>query len=162
MKQLTEEQALARAAALCSGCEQCTGQIRQKLVRWNIDEDAQERILTRLVEERYIDEGRFARAYANDKSRYNHWGPVRIDMELRRLGIAGSLRREAIDGLPQEEQSDTLKALLAQKAPSVKAKTAYERNGKLIRFALGRGFLMDDILRALPHDEDNTMQDTDF
>ncbi len=155
MKQLTEEQALARAATLCSTSEQCTSQIRQKLVRWNIGDEAQERILTRLVKERYIDEARFARAYANDKFRYNHWGPVRIDMELRHLGIASSLRSEAIGQLPQEEQTDTLKALLAQKAPAVKAKSAYERNGKLIRFALGRGFLMDDILRALPQDDDN-------
>ncbi len=154
MKQLTEEQALARAAAQCSTGEQCISQIRQKLMRWNINDGAQERILARLVEERYIDEARFARAYANDKFRYNHWGPVRIDQELRRLGIASSLRREAIALLPQEEQTDTLKALLAQKAPAVKAKSAYERNGKLIRFALGRGFTMDDILRALPQDDD--------
>ncbi len=155
MKQLTEEQALARAAAQCSTSEQCVSQIRQKLVRWNIDEEAQERILTHLVEERYIDEARFARAYANDKFRYNHWGSVRIDMELRRLGIASSLRREAVDGLPQEELTDTLKALLAHKAPGIKAKSAYERNAKLIRFALGRGFQMNDILRVLPQDVEN-------
>ncbi len=155
MKQMTEEQALARAAAQCSTSEQCVSQIRQKLVRWNIGAEAQERILAHLVEERYIDESRFARAYANDKFRYNHWGPVRIDMELRRLGIAGSLRREAIGQLPQEEQTDTLKALLAQKRPSIKAKSDYELKGKLIRFALGRGFQMDDVLRALPHDWDD-------
>ncbi len=155
MKQMTEEQALARAAAQCSASEQCVSQIRQKLVRWNIGKEAQERILTHLVEERYIDESRFARAYANDKFRYNHWGPVRIDMELRRLGIASSLRREAIELLPQEEQTDALKALLAQKRPSIKAKSDYELKGKLIRFALGRGFQMEEVLRALPHDLDD-------
>lgn len=148
-KEITEEQALARAAALCSQSEQCTSKIRKKLEQWGIGDDAQERILERLVEERYIDEARFARAYAHDKFQYNHWGPVRIDMELRKMGIASSIRKTVVSELPHQDQLDTLVALLHAKAKSVKARSEYERRGKLIRFALGRGFQMDNTLKAL-------------
>ncbi len=150
---MSEEQALSRCAALCSRGEQCISQIRRKLDRWQVDAPAQEHIVARLIEERYIDEERFANAFARDKFRYNHWGPIRIDQQLRLLGIGETHRRLAIDQLPHEEQGDTLRELLARKANSVTGRSAYERRGKLIRFALNRGFEMDDILKNLPPEE---------
>ncbi len=149
---LTEEQALSRCAALCSRGEQCASQIRKKLDQWQVPAEAQERIVARLQEERYIDEERFARAFARDKARYDHWGPVRIDQQLRLLGISRDHRQSAIGLFSEEEQGDTLRQLLARKARSVKGNSAYERRGKLIRFALGRGFEMNDILKNLPPD----------
>lgn len=147
---LDEGKALSKAAALCVKQEMCVSQIRAKLDRWLVEPEAQERIIARLVAERYIDEARFAVAYARDKFRYNGWGPMRIDRQLRLLHIADAHRRAALEELPAQEQTDTLARLLEKKAPGVKGKTAYERRGKLIRFALGRGFEMDDILKHLP------------
>lgn len=149
---LDEAKALNKAAALCVKQEMCVSQIRAKLDRWLVTPDVQERILARLVSERYIDEARFAVAYARDKFRYNGWGPMRIDRQLRLLHIADAHRRAALEELPAEEQTDTLAHLLQKKAASVTGKNSYERRGKLIRFALGRGFEMDDILRNLPKD----------
>lgn len=147
---LDEDKALNKAAALCVKQEMCVSQIRAKLDRWLVEPEAQERIIARLLAERYIDEARFAVAYARDKFRYNGWGPMRIDRQLRLLHIADTHRRAALEELPAQEQTDTLARLLEKKAPGVKGKTAYERRGKLIRFALGRGFEMDDILKHLP------------
>lgn len=148
-KPMTQAQALAKAAAMCSASEHCASQIQKKLSLWGIEPKQQEEILTYLITESYIDEGRFALAYANDKFRYNHWGPMRIDNELRLLGISASQRSEAIAQLCTIEQRKTLYNLLCTKASSIKGKSSYERNGKLIRFALSRGFCMDDILNAL-------------
>ncbi len=149
-KTYTEQQALARAASLCSASEQCISQIREKLVRWEQSPEAAERIIARLLAEKYIDEQRFARAYALDKLRYNRWGKVKIEFSLRQLGIPQAFIAEALSQLPADEYRQTLARLLDQKAPSVKGRTPYERNAKLIRFALGHGFLMDDILQQLP------------
>lgn len=147
-----EAKALNKAAALCVKQEMCVSQIRAKLDRWLVEPDAQERIIARLLSERYIDEARFAVAYARDKFRYNGWGPMRIDRQLRLLRISDAHRRTALEKLPAEEQTDRLARLLQKKASNVTGKNAYERRGKLIRFALGRGFGMDDILRNLPKD----------
>ncbi|MEE1222246.1 MAG: regulatory protein RecX [Bacteroidaceae bacterium] len=151
---LDEAKALNKAAALCVKQEMCVSQIRTKLDRWLVEPEAQERIIARLLSERYIDEARFAVAYARDKFRYNGWGPLRIDRQLRLLHIADAHRRAALEELPAEEQTDALARLLEKKAASVTGKNAYERRGKLIRFALSRGFEMDDILRNLPRDLD--------
>ncbi len=146
---LSEAAALSRAASLCSRSEQCESQIRQKLERWQVEPETRERIIARLVEERFIDEERFAAAYARDKFRYNHWGPARIDMQLRLLGIADAHRRSALSLLSEENRTLVLRQLLQAKTPTVKARNEYERRGKLIRFAMGKGFSMDDIVACL-------------
>ena len=78
MKELTEEQALAKAAALCSSSEKCTGQILTKLAAWGMDTAQSEHIIQRLQAEKFIDDCRFCRAYCAYKMRYNHWGRIKI------------------------------------------------------------------------------------
>ena len=89
MKELTEEQALAKAAALCSSSEKCTGQILSKLAAWGMDTAQSEHIIQRLQAEKFIDDSRFCRAYCADKMRYNHWGRIKIRQALRMLGLDG-------------------------------------------------------------------------
>ncbi len=149
-KEYDERDATLRAAALCSASEQCLSQIGQKLAKWGQSPEAIARILTVLVKEKYIDESRFARAYALDKFRFNGWGKVKILHNLRHLGISQSDCDQGISSIPDQEYRDSLSSLLAAKSRSVKASSAYERKGKLIRFALGRGFEMDLIMSSLP------------
>ncbi len=149
-KELSEKEAASKAAALCSAGEQCISQIEEKLTLWGQSPDAVARIIDMLVKEKFIDEARFARAYALDKFRYNGWGRIKLAYNLRHLGISGTDLASGIAAIEEEEYHETLRSLLATKARSVKAPSAYERNGKLIRFAIGRGFEMDEIMRCLP------------
>ena len=154
MKELTEQEALCKAAAYCSSCEHCTAEVIAKLTAWNISAEAQERILKRLTKERYIDETRYARFFVNDKFRFNKWGRHRIAQELKMKHIPTSLIEEQLQTIDEEEYLDILRSLLATKAKSVKGKNEYERNGKLIRFAIGRGYEMECIRRCLPEADD--------
>jgi len=153
-KPLSESEALARAAALCSAGEHCVSDIEEKLSKWGQEPEAQARIIAYLIDEKYIDESRFARAYANDKMRYAKWGKKKISMNLRMLGVSDEDRTAALDQLPQEEYEGILEDLLQAKARSVKASSNYERNGKLIRFALSRGFEMAVIMKHLPNPDE--------
>ena len=148
--------ALQRAAALCAGSEHCCHDIREKLQRWEVSGEDAERIIEYLVNEKYIDESRFCRAYAKDKMRYSHWGRIKIDQGMRMLGLDATMRREALEELPEEEYASILQNLLKGKLRSIKARNAYERNAKLMRFALGRGFESQLIREYLPDggDED--------
>lgn len=69
-KTLTPPEALHRSAALCSSSEHCIADIREKLSRWGIGEPDARTIVERLVQERFIDEGRYAIAFAKDKFRF--------------------------------------------------------------------------------------------
>lgn len=149
MKELTEQEALCKAAAYCSAAEHCLSEVASKLDAWGIPADGQARILSRLVQERYVDEARYARFYINDKFRFNRWGRNKIVQGLRAKKIPASVYVGELDSIDEGDYLDTLRSLLASKRREVKARNEYERNGKLIRFALGRGYEMEAIRRCL-------------
>ena len=149
VKEIEEKNALARAAALCSQREYCVSQIEEKLVAWGQSTEACERIISKLIEERFIDEARFSRAYALDKMRYNLWGRVKIRQMLRMLGVSNADREAAIAELPDDEYFSILRHLVEQKLPSIKARSEYELRGKLLRFLTGRGFELDEASSAI-------------
>ena len=159
MKELTEEEALYKAAAYCSSAEHCRSEVIARLTAWGVDDGAQQRILERLVKERYIDEARYARFYIHDKSRFDKWGRNKIAQGLKLKKVPPAVYAGLLDELDEEEYLDGLRTLLAAKRKHVKARTDYERNGKLIRFALGRGYEMDAIRRCLPEADDDEFMD---
>lgn len=151
---LTLDLATAKIEAYCSKAEHCTSEVVTKLKSWNINERQIAEIVARLCKEKYINDLRYSRCYVKDKFRYNHWGRIKITQALRVKNINENDIKEAIEELDQQEYETTLKRLLAQKRKSIKASSDYERNGKLVRFALGRGFEMSIINKYLNLDED--------
>lgn len=145
MKEFNENEALGKAAAYCSMSEHCIFEVQEKLQNWGQDNGAQERIIKRLVDEKYIDERRFCRSFINDKLKFNKWGRVKIVQGLKMKKIPSGIIRECIDTIDQEMYISTLKSLVDSRKKTIRAANTYELNGKLIRFALGRGFEMDVI-----------------
>ncbi|MDD3624261.1 MAG: regulatory protein RecX [Proteiniphilum sp.] len=146
---ITPEEAYSRITRICARKEYAPFDIRQKLLRMNLHPDAVERLLARLVQERYIDERRFAESYVRDKLRFNKWGKRKIELHLTQKSISAAVIRDAFAQFPDDQFSASLQSLLEKKRKSVTGRTAYERNGKLVRFALGRGFPMAEIIRCL-------------
>lgn len=145
----TEQEAYQKLSALCAMSEQCCHDMQQKLKRWEVAEEVAERIVAKLVKEKFIDEERYARAFVKDKFRYNHWGKVKIEHELKMRRIASRHIELGLEELKEEDNLETLRQIIEKKRPSVKGKNDYEIKGKLIRFALGRGFEMDDIMEVI-------------
>ena len=146
---MTEEQALQKLAALCSQSEHCTSEMKEKMTRWGIDEDAQQRVVEYLVANRYVDDRRYARSFVNDKLKYNKWGPRKIEQSLWMKHIDESILREALDDLDNEEYISVLRPLLTSKRKTTKAETDYEMNQKLLRFAIGRGFTFEQVKEVI-------------
>lgn len=155
MKEITESEALSRVAAYCSTSEHCRAEITEKLQRWGIAYDAVERILDRLVEEKYIDEERYCRAFIRDKYRFAKWGKVKIMQALQQKKISWHTFFPFLDEIEEEEYLAILRDLLDKKNKSIHAENEYELNGKLIRFALSRGFEMKDIRRCMAISDEN-------
>mgnify|MGYP001201033789 FL=1 len=155
MTEITETEALSRVAALCSTAEHCRAEVVEKLQRWSIAYDAIDRIVSRLEQEQYIDEERFCRAFISDKYRFAKWGKMKIGQALQLKKIAPIVYRPLLNEIDEEEYLSILRGLLTAKRKSVHADTEYEQNGKLIRFALSRGFEMKDIRRCMDVSEEN-------
>lgn len=153
---MTEEQALQKLAALCSQSEHCTSEMKEKMTRWGIEDDAQQRIMEYLVANRYVDDRRYARSFVNDKLKYNKWGPRKIEQALWMKHIDDSIRQEALDDVDNAEYICVLRPLLQSKRKTTKAESDYEMNQKLLRFAIGRGFTFEQVKEVIDDvDEEN-------
>ena len=154
-KAITEQEAYLQLAALCAQAEHCQQEMRDKLKRWDINESVQERIIQRLVNERYINDERYARAFVKDKIRYNKWGRRKVQQGLWLKHINPEIQQQVLDEIDDNEYLNVLRPLLRQKRKTIKAQNDYELNQKLVRFAIGRGFTSDIIRQCLDVDEDD-------
>ncbi len=145
----TEQEALLRLSSLCSRSEHSTGEMRDKLLRWGVDQETSDRIVARLVSERFVDDERFCRFFVRDKIRFDRWGRRKIEQALYAKGVDQDISAAVLDEVDDEEWTEALRPLLASKRRTVKGTTDYERNGKLIRFAMSRGYGMDIIRRCM-------------
>ena len=148
-QQKTKEQALLKLTALCAKSEHCIEDIRQKMRRWDIDDDTQEEILQYLIKERYIDEERYTRAFIRSKFTYNKWGKYKIEQALYAKRISKDIYAPLLADIEDNDFTETLMPLLLNKNKSIKADSDYERRGKLTRFALQRGFSMKQALSCI-------------
>jgi regulatory protein len=121
----------------------------EKMRKWELTEAVQARVMARLVKERYVDDERYARAFVKDKIRYNKWGRRKVQQALWLKRIDDDVQQTVLDEISDEEYLKVLKPLLKQKSKSIKAESDYERNQKLVRFALGRGFTFDLIRQCV-------------
>ena len=149
----TEEQALSTLTALCSRSEHCTGEMVEKMHRWGLSEEAQARVMAYLTENRYVDDERFTRAFVKDKLLYNRWGRRKIEQALWQKRVDAKIYQPILDEIGQNEWCSQLLPLLKNKRQSIRARSGYELNTKLIRFAMSRGFTMDVIRQCLDTDE---------
>lgn len=146
---LNFEQGLQRAAALCCQSEHCVADITEKLLRWGVSSEDSDRIIDRLIDEKYIDESRYALAYVRDKVRFSHWGRVKIKIMLRMLRISEQDIRNAFDSFDEDEYLGVLEDVIESKRRTLPEAESYASRGKLIRFALQRGFEMHEITKFI-------------
>ncbi len=160
-RDISEQEAYLLLAADCAKAEHCENEMLTKMQRWELPADACQRVIDRLKTERYIDDERFARAFVNDKIRYNKWGRRKIQQALWQKHIDADIQQRVLDEIDENEYLDILRPLLRQKRKSIKAETAYDLNQKLIRFAIGRGFDFDIIRQCLDVSDEDMQEYTD-
>lgn len=149
-KPISPQNALARAAALCSRCEQAPSDIRNKLTSWGLTSHDAEIIIQRLIDERYLDESRFAAAFARDKFRFAGWGRIKIAYQLRFKHISDDIIEDSLSLIDENEYIDSLKHIISTKMRSLTSKEPLQAKAALLRFASSRGFEPTLIYKHLP------------
>lgn len=146
-------EALDRAMAICSRSEKCVSDISDKLKSWGIDSDEKiSLIIGNLKAEKFIDEKRYAAAYAREKHRFNHWGRIKIGMMLGAKGIGKPEIQEALGSIDEGLYRTVLKEEILKKRRTIKGTNQFEIKGKLMRFAQSKGYetnLIFDILTEI-------------
>lgn len=155
----TENDAYLTLAALCAQAEHCQHEMLEKMKKWELADEAQARVIERLIKERYVDDERYARAFVMDKIRYNKWGRRKVEQALWMKRIDKGIQERVLSEVDDEEYVSALRPLLKQKQRSTKAASDYELRQKLIRFALSRGFGFDIIRQCIDVEDEDEFLD---
>jgi regulatory protein len=117
--------------------------------RWGVPEAERQGVLKRLVDERFIDDQRYAEAYVREKSRLAGWGERKIAMQLRSKGVSSEIIKSALGQIDGDDMQQRLEQKLSRKLKSIKAETDFELRGKLLRYALSLGYDYDQAKDAV-------------
>ena len=142
----TPEQALAALMRLCARAEKSQDDARRLMRGWGLAERESEQVLTRLVRDRFIDDGRYAEAFVRDKLRLSGWGEYKIRTALQRKRIDRALIDAALAEADRPAMGERLRRQLERKARTAKYSTQYELKTKLIRYGLSLGYDYETVL----------------
>lgn len=137
---LTPLQALNRAAALCARSEQARGDIRDKLVKWGLNASQANQVLNQLIEQGFIDDERYARAFFKDRFAFNGWGRIKIAYQLKLKGIPAEVIDTAMTVIDEDAYQKRLLELLQAKWRTVNDRDQRSAWAAMMRFAASRGF----------------------
>lgn len=148
-KPLSPQAARIKAEEMCARAEHSSGEILEKLKKWGIGASDAAAIVAALKKARYIDDKRFACAYARDKMEYSHWGRRKIALGLYTKRISRELIDLALDSLDTERYQEALRSVVAAKRRSLPDPDTYDGRTKIFRHAASRGFEPDLIIQAI-------------
>jgi regulatory protein len=144
-----EDEAFTIAAKYCSRQEVCISQITWQMKKWGMDDALAEKVLDRLISKNYINEERFARAYAGGQFRMNKWGRIKISMGLKQHNISELNIQNGLEEIDETEYIDVLKSLLVKKVRQIKTKDKFTLQRKLATFAIGKGYEPDLVWKTV-------------
>jgi regulatory protein len=153
-KPLSPGEALNKAAAYCTLCERCTSEASAKLTAWGVPSGEQENIIARLIDEKFIDEARYCRAFVNDKVKFNRWGRIKIHAALREKKLPREFVSEAMENIDEEQYMDALNEVIAAKRRELKGNSDRAAQQKIMRHAASRGYEPSLIIKAINYDGD--------
>ena len=149
-KKLTADQALQRAKLYCAYQERCHAETKQKLYSFGLFKNEVDRIVSSLIEEDYLNEERFAMAYARGKFRMKHWGRMKIMHELKQKSVSRYCITKAIKQIEEDEYLEVLARLAREKFKELSdEQNELMRKKKVHDYLLQKGYERDLIFSII-------------
>ena len=139
-KKLSPTEAFNRICRYCAYQERSHKEVRNKLFTYGIYASEVEQILTRLITEGFLNEERFAKAFAGGKFRMKKWGRKKITRALQAHGVTPRCIQSSLKEIGQPDYKKTLKTLLVKKLASISEINTLKKENKAARFAMSKGY----------------------
>ncbi len=149
-KSYTDKEALIKISGFCSYQERTHQEVRDKLYGFGLNKDAVETIIVKLIQENFLNEERFAKAYAGGKFRIKDWGRRKIQEALKQKGVSEYCIHLAMKEIPEDDYLKTINELIEKRELKETEKNIYKRKHKIAKYLIGKGFegnLVWDILK---------------
>lgn len=153
-KKITDEKVgMTKAEHYCAYQERSQQEVRDKLYEWGLYPNQIENIITVLIAGNFLNEERFAKAYASGKLNIKHWGKGKIKQGLKVKRVSEPLIRKALAAIDHDIYLGILRIVLEKKQQQLTEKDSFKRRYKLIQYVIGRGF-ETDLIRDILKDSD--------
>jgi regulatory protein len=140
---------LVKAESYCAYQERSQQEVRAKLYDWGLWPNEVEEVISELIENNFLNEERFARAYVSGKFNIKHWGKIKIKQGLKLKKITDKMILTALNTIDYDDYLQTILNTAEKKLPLIKEKDAYKRKYKLTTYLMSKGFENDLILEVL-------------
>ena len=137
---LTPDQVLDKMAKYCAYQERCMKDVRDKLKTFDLPQEEKDKILDYLLDNRFVNDERFAKSFVRGKVNQSGWGLNKIRFHLMQKGITKELIDEALGQTDEDLYRQRLIDILKTKSKTIKAETDFERKRKLAAYAMQKGF----------------------
>lgn len=138
---LTPNQALSKIKHFCAYQERCHSEVKEKLYGFGLNKNEVDEILSRLIEENYLNEERFATQFAGGKFRIKKWGRVKIKYELRKKQVSDYCIKKALAAIDDKDYVKILQKIFTDKLKTLKGeKNIFIKKRKLQDHILQKGF----------------------
>jgi len=139
-QRLTKEQAWQKAKHYCGYQERSHYEAKQKLYGFGLYKNEVEELLSKLIEEDYLNEERFAEQFAGGKFRMKHWGKVKITYELKQKGVSAYNIRRALQSITDADYVASLQKLAEAKWEQLKGEQYIARQAKVTSYLMQKGY----------------------
>lgn len=159
---MTKERIFRRMAIQCSKREYTPYDIRNKLLSWKVAVVDVDYVVDKLIEEGYIDEMRYSRAFAHDKFLFNGWGRLKIAANLRAKSISEEIIRESLSNITDEQNRQRLRDIITAKLQDSQDTDLAKLHTRTMRMCLQHGFeqslVIEEMNNLFPQNKDAELQ----
>jgi regulatory protein len=146
---VTLAEARLKIRSWCAYQERSQHETRKKLREWHVDTEIAEHLITELIGENYLNEERFAIAFAGGKFRIKHWGRNKIKSELKKHQISAYCMNKAMEQIEDEKYTAVLKHELEKKIRGIKSNDKRKLYYNTLQYLVSRGFETDLVRHEL-------------
>jgi regulatory protein len=133
--------AIKKIRQYCAYQERCHIEVKEKLYSFGLGRNEVETLLSKLIEENYLNEERFAIQFAGGKFRVKHWGRIKIRYELKQKQVSEYCIKKALKEIDEADYMITLRKLLNEKLKTLGGvSNTFARRKKLHDYLVQKGF----------------------
>ena len=149
---LSPKEALVKIQHYCAYQERSHKEVKNKLFEYGLYASEVDQLISQAISDGFLNEERFAKAFAGGKFRIKKWGKIKIQNELEFMGVSKRNLATALKEIDRSDYIKTLKDLIQKKAAQTTEQNQYKRKNLIARFVISKGYeseLVWDTLREL-------------
>ncbi|MBC7425180.1 MAG: RecX family transcriptional regulator [Bacteroidia bacterium] len=133
----------------CAYQERCHSEVKNKLFELGLYPNEVDALIAEMIVTGFLNEERFAKAYAGGKFRTKHWGRIKIRQELKFRKLTDYCIKKGMAEISDSDYEKTLSMLIEKKMREVRGGTLRTRQQKVLKYLMSKGYETENILKAL-------------